>query len=191
MEATQAATLTLTVGAVAATLYNRGVIQGFFGALRGSAPKPFAQAPAPGQAGTAPSGTLPLPSWVGGGTALPGGTGIIGAGNDQLAQAESAVTAGGAPGGGNDWLDWCLQWADQVRQKVGLSTFFGVATAGDACGSTRLTSGPAPRGSLVCVGSNHIGVSDGGCTYTSVGIYHGGPVSLNYCNDKNYRGYIP
>lgn len=178
--ASQAQALTLAFGAVALTAYNRGLIQDAIGALR--------------------SGGTPLAESLGGASSVNISNGGItqtpfAGGNDALAAAENATTAEKSP---SDWLNWCLQWVDDTRARLGLSVSTGpggrAATAANACAQHSLTKGIAPRGASVCFAptptnaAGHIGISQGNCQYMSAGL-PGGVQVQDYCNNGGYLGY--
>lgn len=173
--------LVAAAGALALTLYDRGVFKNLWGALQGA--------------------NVPLNlGSSGGATILPPGAPPVlpptpGAGIDWTG-AEAAVVAQGPPDGTGDWLNWCLNFVNRVYSRVGLSrAALGAPDAATACSELSLQPGIAPKGGIVCFKptatdpQGHIGISNGSNLYTSVGVAHGGISVLDYISNPNYSGW--
>jgi hypothetical protein len=175
--------LAAAAGALALTLYDRGVFQSVWSALQGQdialnlgsgAP------PAGGGAQNIGSGQPPAPA------------GTAGGGFDFLPTA-NAVIAQGPPDGTHDWLNWCLNLVNRTYAALGHPlAALGAPTADQACSQLPLKPGIAPKGSIVCFRGNHIGLSNGNNTYTSAGLIHGGLAVEDYLSNPSYIGsYTP
>lgn len=175
--------LAAAAGALALTLYDRGIFQSVWAALHGPDVPLDMPAQKIGSGVYAPPGQPPAQN-IGSGAGL-GGVDFAAAGN--------AVIREGTPGGGSDWLNWCLNWVNRTYQKLGLGkSALGAGTALDACNQFSLKPGIAPKGAIVCFDSTepgHIGLSNGNNTYTSAGLIHGGLAVRDYMSNPNYRGW--
>jgi hypothetical protein len=177
--------LVAAAGALALTLYDRGVFQGAWNALRG------ADVPLKFSLPTSSDGTDH--QFLG-----PPDTKPPGAGGFDFTAAGNKVVAEGPPDGTKDWFDWCLNWVNRTRAALGRgNAALSDPTAAAACGELDLQPGIAPRGSIVCFRptaanpDGHIGLSNGNNTYASTGITHGGISVLDYLGNPNYWGWAP
>jgi hypothetical protein len=181
----------LAVAAVA--LYAKGVPQRLYAAIFAGRGTTLGEA--------LPAATLPQSLGGGGGSAGSGSTTPTPTGAiispAQLATFERSVAVAGPNGAaGTSWLDWCLQYMNTLYTKATGRTApeLTLPTAGAACAAQPLRGGNAPAGAAVCIGSNHIGVSNGDGTYTSAGLVAGsgigGIVTAPYANNPNYRGWF-
>jgi hypothetical protein len=133
-------------------------------------------------------------------TVLPatGGTGDATVGNPAVVAAEPAGLAATIRQYGSDLYNWCLAFVNKTRQAAGLPVGpYGAQTAAAACSQLQLHSGQAPAGATVCFSdapgsgsvAGHIGIADGGDSYTSAGLVHGGIVRRPYLHNPQYIGF--
>jgi hypothetical protein len=176
--------LAAAAGALALTLYERGVFQSVWAALQGpDIGLALGDGAPPGGGGAATQGIPPPAAQTA-------------AGGLDFAAAGNAVIAQGAPGGGSDWLNWCLNWVNRTYQALGHPlAALGAPTAAAACSGLSLRPGVAPKGAIVCFAptppnpDGHIGLANGNNTYTSAGVTHGGLSVLDYLGNPLYRGW--
>jgi hypothetical protein len=97
---------------------------------------------------------------------------------------------------GSDLYNWCLAFVSNVRSAAGnWSPVYGAPTAAAACSQLSLRKGLAPPGATVCFAptstnpAGHIGIANGGDSYTSAGIIHGGLSTGPYVSNPQYLGY--
>ena len=93
---------------------------------------------------------------------------------------------------GSDLYNWCLAWVNKTRQAAGFPVgVYGAGTAQGACSQLSLRPGVAPAGATVCFAGapGHIGIANGGDSYTSAGLVHGGLVTQAYVNNPDYIGW--
>lgn len=108
----------------------------------------------------------------------------------KIVTAEPQGTASLIASVGTDFYNWCLAWVNRTRQAAGLPVGpYGAQTAQDACNQLSLRPGIAPAGASICFRGNHIGIANGGDSYTSAGLVHGGTVTQPYLNNPTYAGW--
>jgi hypothetical protein len=183
---------------VVAILAASGTLKQLWDAVM-SAEQSASSSPSPtpaGGSGVAPSsGTTATP--------IVGATGKTGAQNVTIPAAASATLAA-IPAGlaatvtqhGSDLYNWCLAFVSNVRQAAGTwNPLYGAPTAAAACSQLTLSKGLAPAGATVCFAptdtnpAGHIGIANGGDSYTSAGIVHGGLTTGSYVTNPTYQGW--
>lgn len=157
----------VTIGVVLLVLYLRGVPQQVWdAAIHGAAtpkkpPASASSAPPASASGSAPpssgsSGTLPA-----------GGVDLAEVANAQLGQLNKP--------NGVSWLNWCLQFVDDMAASAGINRKrdpTAIADAQDTAAFGPLNTGNPPRNALVYFsgGVGHVGIAEGDGTYVSAGL---------------------
>jgi hypothetical protein len=190
---------------VAYVLWRRGVVQGAWNALfsggsertignvQGWASQLLTNAAATTPAPATNPGATPAPS--------PGSSPITGDTPPASGASSDADVFARIPQGlsatiaqyGNDLYNWCLAFVNKTRQAAGRAIGpYGAGTAIAACNQLHLLPGVAPTGATVCFSggpSGHIGIANGGDSYTSAGLIHGGLTTRSYLQNPAYMGY--